>query len=279
MDRSSLMGVLLGLCIVTAALLLGGVPIKTLLNTEAILVVFGGTFSALLTHFSFEDIRRAFRFSLSPNTDLPLKETDLVDYMTDAASFIRAQGVIAVQSVLDEIDIPFLQSGFQMVIDNISPEQIQHQLGTEMEMSYRDELKYARVLDAAGGVAPTMGIIGAVVGLIQIMTKFHSPNEMGLGVASAFIATLYGVGVANLILLPLAGKMKEIAKHHWVLKSMMLEGILCIRDGQHPVIIREKLEAYIGQREKAIQLQQRAQIDSLNHSGVPHQKDTQLVGV
>ncbi len=245
MDFATIAGLVLGLAIVAVSLVLGGVPLDTILQPEAILIIFGGTLASLLINFSFEDIQNAvgnLRYAFREQDIFP---QEIVEYITDAAIYIRTKGLLAIQPLLNQVDIPFLRKGLMLVVDNHPVEDIKAQLTIDMETQYRAQVRYARVFEAAGGFAPTMGIIGAIIGLTQIMGSFDSPDKMGHGVANAFIATLYGVGIANLFLLPLAGKLKQRAKSDWLLKSMMLEGILAIRAEENPSLIREKLQAYI----------------------------------
>jgi chemotaxis protein MotA len=245
MDLATIAGLIVGFLILLISLLIGGVPLGTIIQPEAILIVFGGTFTSLLVHFSMAEIHNAvFSFSKALR-HAEFMPCDIVEYITDAAIYVRAKGILAVQPLLDQVDIPFLQKGLRMLVDNQPADHIQAQLTTELEVQYRHDLQCAKVFEAAAGFTPTMGIIGAVIGLIKIMGMFNTPEQMGHGVASAFIATLYGVGAANLFLLPMAGKLKQRAKDEWFLKSMILQGVIAMRNEEHPTLIREKLEAYL----------------------------------
>jgi chemotaxis protein MotA len=245
MDFATITGLILGLGILVVSLLVGGVPVQTIIQPEAILIVFGGTLTALFINFSFEDIRLAFGSLSRAFHQEELTPEEVVDYLSDAAIYIRSRGLLAVQPLLSHVDIPFLQKGLQMIVDNQPTEHLRAQLTTELEVHYRKANQYAKVFESAGGFSPTMGIIGAIVGLIQIMGMLNSPEQLGHGIAAAFIATLYGVGGANLFLLPVAGKLKQRAKDDWFLKSMMLQGLVAIREGEHPTLIRERLQAYL----------------------------------
>lgn len=245
MDFATLAGFMLGISILAASLFWGGVPANIIFQPEAILIVIGGTLTSLLIGFSFEEINHAFASIKKTFKKEELLPEEIVEYITDAAVYIRTKGILAVQPLLNHIDIPFLQKGLQFVVDNQSTDYIRTQLITDMEVQYRQNKNNSKIFESAGGFAPTMGIIGAIVGLIQVMNMFHSPEQLGHGVASAFIAILYGVGAANLFLLPIAGKLKQRAKHDMFLKSIMLQGIISISEGENPTIVREKLEAYL----------------------------------
>lgn len=248
-DVASLLGLVLGLGIVGAALVLGGVPAQALFQPEAILIVFGGTLTALCLHFSLADIHNSL-YALSRVFFKDQAEPEeMVETVYDAAVYARTKGLLAVQPLLAQLEEPFLRKGLQMVVDNQPLEHIRTKLSTEMEVAFRSECHDARVYEAAAGFAPTMGIIGAIVGLIHVMGLLNTPQQLGMNVAGAFIATLYGVGFANIFLLPVAGKLKQRARDAWFVKSILLEGILAIRAGDHPSFIREKLSAYLYQPE------------------------------
>jgi chemotaxis protein MotA len=242
---TTVLGLALGCSILVAALLIGHVPLATIFQPEALLIVFGGTITALLVHFKQHEIIEAVTALWSRNTLDDYTAEDIADAISDAARYIRANGLLAVQPLLSHIEIPFLQKGLQLLVDNQPVEHIEAQLTTEMEVAYQRALNHAKVLEAAGGLAPTMGIIGAVVGLIQVMGLFAHPDQMGHGVAHAFVATLYGVAISNLVLLPLAGKLKQEAKAVWFLQSMMIQGLTAISTQANPRLVQDRMEAYL----------------------------------
>jgi chemotaxis protein MotA len=163
----------------------------------------------------------------------------------DVVGFVRDEGILALQPILDSIEIPFFRKGLQLVLDNRSEKFIRDSLSTEIEVCYREGLDQARVYETAGGFAPTMGIIGAVIGLIFIVQTSQDPSKLGQGVASAFSATLYGVAFSNLFLLPIAGKLRQQARDEWFTLTLLLEAVLSIRSGEHPMIIEERLNAFL----------------------------------
>jgi chemotaxis protein MotA len=130
------------------------------------------------------------------------------------------------------------------VLDNRTEKFIRESLSTEIEVIYREDMNHARIFETAGGYAPTMGIIGAVIGLICVVQSFQDPSQLGKGVASSFSATLYGVALANLFLLPLAGKLRQRAREDWFIRTLLLEAILSVRLGEHPLLVEERLNAF-----------------------------------
>lgn len=244
-DGATWAGFGLGGLVLAGCVLFGHIPLHILLQPEALIVVIGGTVTALLIHFSTEAIPLAtagLRRCLYHDT---LATEEVVTYLADMANYIRGEGLMALQPMIDDIDIPFIRRGAQLMLDN-QPEDLLHSsLSTEMEVTYRQQMDHARLFEAAGGFAPTMGIIGAVVGLIQVVGAFNSPTELTQGIASAFIATLYGVGLANLFFLPLAGRLRQKSRESWFQKTIMLEGIMSIYSGDHPMVTEEKLMNFV----------------------------------
>ena len=247
MDLSTVIGLGLGLTILVSALLLGHVPLTTLVNPEALLIVFGGTFTATTISFNQNTLLQALGALRGGTAEGRLDPQDAIQYIMDVVGFVRDAGILALQPMLDSVEIPFFKKGLNLVLDNRSEKFIRDSLSTETEVIYRQTMDYARVYETAGGFAPTMGIIGAVIGLIHTVGAFQDPSKLGAGVASAFSATLYGVAFSNLFLLPLAGKMRQRARDEWFMRTLMLEGILSIRSGEHPMLIEERLTAFVHQ--------------------------------
>lgn len=245
MDFSTLAGLALGLVILAAALIMGHVPLSTLLNPEALLVVFGGTITATMVSFHAQTLRMALFALKGGSHESRLNTKDTVHYVMEVVGFVRDEGILALQPIIDSIEIPFFRKGLQLVLDNRSEKFIRDSLSTEIEVCYRESLDHARVYETAGGFAPTMGIIGAVIGLIHIVQSSQDPSILGKGVGSAFSATLYGVAFSNLFLLPIAGKLRQRARDEWFILTLLLEAVLSIRSGEHPMIIEERLNAFM----------------------------------
>jgi chemotaxis protein MotA len=246
-----LSGLVLGFIILVLALVLGQVSIGTLLNPEALIVVFGGTLTAVLTSFDLKSLRKALAAVVRPSSSMQqqgLRET--IDYLGEIADYIRAEGILALQPMLHTVEIPLLRKGLEMIVDNRPEKLIHDRLSAEIEVAYREDLEPVRVFEAAAGFAPTMGIIGAVIGLMHVVNAFNNPQHLGHGVASAFSATLYGVALANLFLLPLAGRLKYQAREASVYKAVLFEGIMSIRAGEHPQLLRQKLEGFLPELER-----------------------------
>ena len=244
MERSTFIGLGLGVIILVGAMALGHAPLKTLLNPEALLIVFGGTITATMVGFHQKTIANAWGALFGSTPESRMSPSEATAYVMDVVKFVRDEGILAIQPLLEEIELPFLRKGLMLVLDNRSEQFVRDSLSTELEVVYRESMDYARVFETAGGFAPTMGIIGAVIGLIHVVQTFQDPAQLGKGVANAFSATLYGVALSNLFLLPLAAKLRQRARDEWFIRTLLLEAILSIRSGEHPMIIEERLNAF-----------------------------------
>lgn len=245
MDSSAFSGILLGTGILILALAIGQVPVATLLNPEAILIVFGGTLSATLVSFNRQRIMRAFAALLHNSPESRIRPTECQQHIMDVVAFVRDEGILALEPLLGTVDLPFFKKGLALVVDNRSEKFIRDSLTTEIEVAYREAVEDAKVFETAGGYSPTMGIIGAVIGLIFVVRAFRNPAELGQGVAAAFSATLFGVALSNLFLLPLGARLRQRARDEFFIKTMLLEAVLGIRAADHPMLIAEKLDAYV----------------------------------
>ena len=245
MERGFLLGLLCGAVSIGGGLLISlmtsnlGLPIW--LSPEALLVVFGGTLAATMVSYPLSDIAATLRAaSQAKNTSTGSVEY-CIQYISEVAQFIRSQSILALQPILNSIEIPFLRKGLQLLMDNQPEANVQHVLGAEISLSHKQQIGHANIMEAAGGFAPTMGILGAVIGLIQTLHHLKQPDQLTHGVASAFIATLYGVALANLLLLPLATRIRQRANEERLEKMLLLEGLMSIARAEHPTVTTDKL--------------------------------------
>jgi chemotaxis protein MotA len=244
LDLGAILVAPLGLAIVFAAQALSGTGVNTLLQNSAALVVFGGTLAALLVTYSIRDVVATLRATVGtfrrPQDDLAALASTLVAL----ASRAHRHGLVSIDAEAEVIDDPFLRDGLTFAIDETSPTALQEVLAAESEVRLAAEEAPARVLEAAAGYAPTLGILGAVLGLIHAMGHLGAPGTLGSGIAVAFVATVYGVGTANLILLPLAGRLRERASLSARRRDLMTVGICAIQERAHPRVLTRKLHAF-----------------------------------
>lgn len=246
MDKATVFGLILGILTLGGALLLGHAPWQALLVPEALLMVFGGTATAVMVSFSAKTLQAAWAGFWQSLQEESFGTEDYLEYLTEISRFVRQEGALALEPMLRRVEIPFIRQGLQLMVDGQPESFIRNSLMTEIDISYRDDLDKARVFEAAGGFAPTMGIVGAVIGLMSVVGSFQSPGQLGQGVAGAFSATLYGVALANLFLLPVAGKLRQRARDQWFRKTLMLEGMMSICCGDHPMMTEDKLRFFAG---------------------------------
>jgi chemotaxis protein MotA len=247
MDLSLLAGCGAGLGVLALALFMAHVPPSLLLNPEALLLVLLGTLMATVAGIGWKGLNHAFHSLFSTGSmESAVSPSEAMDQLMDVVSFAREEGVLALQPIIDGVELPFFRKGLLMLLDNRSERFIKDSLGAEMEMQHRHKLDDARVFETAAGYAPTMGVIGAVIGLVCVLQNLHSApaTPLGQGVAGAFIATLYGVALANLFLLPAANRLRQRARDEWRVRALLLEGVIGIHANEHPLLLQERLAAF-----------------------------------
>ena len=249
MNKASIIGIFLGISAIIGGNLIEGGRINSIVQGSAALIVFGGTLGATFLSFSTNDLLLATR--LLKNVFIEerhVPETyriinNLVEYAIEA----RRNGILSLEKRLNEIDYTFMRKALRMIIDGIDPEIIRSTLEQEISTFQNERIRAAKVFEAAGGFAPTIGIIGAVLGLIHVMENLSDPSRLGTGIAVAFVATVYGVASANLIFLPIAKKMVNTAKREVVLREIITEGIIAIQAGRNPYYLREHLNSFLAE--------------------------------
>lgn len=245
MDLLSLIGVIVGFAAVIGGNWLEGGQISSLLNGPAALIVVGGTLGAALLQTPWSGVRGAMSrvtWLLVPPA-LPFDEgsRNVVRW----AMIARKEGLLGLEVVADQEPNAFARKGLQLMIDGSEPDAIRDVLEADSLMQEQADIDAAKFFEAMGGYAPTIGIIGAVMGLIQVMGNLADPTKLGSGIAVAFVATIYGVAVANLVLLPVASKMKLCARRVARYRELMIEGITAIADGENPRSIELKLSGFV----------------------------------
>jgi chemotaxis protein MotA len=244
MDRTTLFGLLLGGLSLVVGYYLEGGSAGMVLQVTAAVIVLGGTAGAVCLSFTGPQLGQSWR-SLAQIFRKPRDEThDQVARLVGLSYRARREGLLALEPELGKLNDPFLRRGLQLVIDGFSPQQVREIMELDLTQQEESGRIPARVFEAAGGYAPTIGIIGAVLGLIQVMQHLTDPARLGTGVAVAFVATIYGVASANLIFLPIAHKLKMRHEQQMLRQEMLLEGVLALAQGEHPRLIAERLSGF-----------------------------------
>jgi chemotaxis protein MotA len=252
MDKASIGGVLLAVVGIVAGLLFEGGNLGQILQPTAAMIVFGGTFGAVLLQFPLATVAAAFR-GLVHVFATPKKQNDaLVQMLVAFANKARRQGIVSLDADLNSIDDPFLKRSLTLAVDGTEPGDLRKIMRVSLDSAMESEEQLPMVFESAGGFSPTVGILGAVLGLIQVMQHLDNLQEVGRGIAVAFVATIYGVGAANLFFLPFAGKMRIRIRESQQRREMMLEGVSSILEGMNPRMIEVKLAGYLddSRREK-----------------------------
>ncbi len=252
MDKASIGGVLLAIAGIVAGLLMEGGNLGQILQPTAALIVFGGTMGAVLLQFPLTTVTAAFR-RMSHVFAAPRKHNDeLIRLLIAFANKARRNGVVSLDADLQTIQDPFLKQTVMLAVDGTEPTDLRKIMQVSLDSTTENEERLPAVFESAGGFSPTIGILGAVLGLIQVMQHLDNISEVGRGIAVAFVATIYGVGIANLFFLPLAGKMRLRVREDYLRREMMLEGVISILEGMNPRMLEVKLTGFLDQpRNKA----------------------------
>ena len=245
MDVLSLIGIILAFVAIVGGNYLEGGHLSALLNGPAALIVIGGTLAASLLQSPMSAFKRALQIVrwilFPPRVDL----AGGIDRVVNWSLTARKEGLLGLEGVADAEPDPYARKGLQLLVDGAEPEAIRSILEVDFYTQESRDIQAAKVFESMGGYAPTIGIIGAVMGLIHVMGNLADPSKLGSGIAVAFVATIYGVGFANLLLLPIANKIKAIAMRQSRYREMLLEGILSIAEGENPRSIELKLQGFM----------------------------------
>jgi chemotaxis protein MotA len=245
MDRLSLIGVVLALVALVGGSVLKGAGLSGLWSPAAFVIVIVGTVAAILVQTPMSTFRRAVRMARwvfrPPSRDPQAQIARLVEWSNVA----RRQGLLGLEPEIPGVRDDFLRKGLQMVVDGNEPEQIRQTLEIELQSHQHRDMAAAKVFEGMGIYAPTLGIIGAVLGLMAVMKNLADPSKLGHGIAAAFTATIYGIGAANLALLPMASKLKGVVNDEATEREMLIEGLIAIAQGENPRIIESRLSGYL----------------------------------
>lgn len=250
MDIATILGIVLALGSIIGGQALEGGHLGSIMQLTAFIIVMGGTIGACCVQNPLSVVLKAVgslkAVILNPHNDL--KGT--IKLILDLANVSRKQGLLALEAKLKDIKDPFFRKGVQLIVDGTDPKAVHEILEIEMEHHEEEGVLAAKVWEAAGGYAPTVGILGAVLGLIHVMENLADPSKLGGGIAVAFVATVYGVGAANLFFLPFANKIKFKLKEEAGARNMIILGLVGLAQGENPRLLQEKLESFLPHDER-----------------------------
>lgn len=224
---------------------LEGAPIRTLWQPTAALVVFGGTLAAICVSYPMALVRRTVGAVKNAFVTRPEPVETVLDQLTRYAQAARRRGVIALEPELDRVDDPFVRAALVLTIDGTNTKNTRQILEIESDARREHEEAPADVIETAAGYSPTLGILGAVLGLIHVMQSIGEPSKLGSGIAVAFVATVYGLVAANLVLLPLATKLRATARQRAIDREIIIEGMVSVQEGLNPRLIEQKLRGFL----------------------------------
>ncbi len=245
MDKISILGLLIGIAAIVGGQVLEGGHLGSLSQPTALLIVLGGTMGAVMLQSPYATFVRGMRMVrwvwVPPAVNYP----QLITQITAWSQLSRREGLLALENSMGQVKDNFARKGLQLLVDGAEPERLREVLEVDIN-TYEQELKMsARIWEAAGGYSPTIGILGAVLGLIHVMENLSEPSKLGAGIAVAFVATIYGVGLANLVFLPMSNKLKAHIHRLIVQREMIVDGLVGIANGDNPRIIESRLQGYI----------------------------------
>jgi chemotaxis protein MotA len=244
-DLATIGGLVLAAAGILGGLLLDGGKLSDVRQVTAAMIVLGGTFGAVMITTPLSVLLSAVKKLPLVFFDRAVSSTAVVEEILEYATRARKNGIVSLEADIDKIADPFLRKALSLAVDGTDLQDLRRMMDLELHLEEQRGEAEAKVFECAGGYSPTIGIIGAVLGLIQVMKHLENIEEVGRGIAVAFVATVYGVGVANIVLLPAGNKLKARLQDSIRTKEMMLEGVCSIAEGLNPKLIRSKLEAYL----------------------------------
>ncbi|PRR70260.1 motility protein A [Neomoorella humiferrea] len=251
-DYMTVAGIVAGIGLMAGSLIMGGNP-KLFWNVPSLMVTVGGSFAAVLINFSFQDVKNVFGTVKQAFTTDLMDPEELIELFGELARKARREGLLALEDDADRLDDPFFKKGIQMMVDAIEPETIRQILETDMAyMARRHEIGQS-IFKTWGNLAPSFGLIGTLIGLVQMLAKLDKPEALGPSMALALITTFYGAIMAYMIFIPLAGKLGLRSEQEMMLHQMMLEGIIAIQSGVNPRILEERLRSFLPAKPKGRQ--------------------------
>jgi chemotaxis protein MotA len=244
-DRGTVAGVLVAVTGVVAGLMLDGGSVGQILQPTAALIVLGGTLGAVLIQFPLPVVRGAISQLRQVFFHANPLSADYIEELSDWCLRVRRHGMLSIDPHLAQIEDDFLRKSLTLAVDGVVLAELRETMEIDLDLDDERGEEIVRVLEAAGGFAPTLGIIGAVLGLIQVMQRMDNVAEIGKGIAVAFVSTLYGIGIANLFFLPLAGRLRILIRQRQLMHEMTLDAVIAMAQGTSVRALKQRLRSYL----------------------------------
>jgi len=250
MKANTIIGIIVAFVGLAVSATMEGTQIPSFINVPALLLILTGTFGATFAGTTMGNMKKVVGLYKKAMTGEEYDSGEVVQQMVSFAERARREGLLALEDEIAEIEDAFTRKGLQLVVDGTDPELIREILENEIDGMAARHAQGAAPFEKAGGFAPTIGIIGTVMGLIHVLQNLSSPDTLGPAISGAFIATLYGVASANIVFLPMANKLKLLSHEEQELRTLALEGILAVQAGDNPRVVADKLLAFIPPAER-----------------------------
>jgi len=251
MDLLTVIGIILAIGAIVGGQILEGGHLGSIVQLTAAVIVIGGTVAAVMVNYPMAIFLKALANAKMIFFNVNVDSRAMIAQIVQLATLSRKQGLLALEDKLKTLNDPFLKKGLQLVIDGIEAKTIREILEIELEQFEDENNLSGKVYESLGGFAPTIGILGAVLGLIHVMENLADPSKLGSGIAVAFVATIYGVGSANLIFLPMGGKIKLKTRELVLARQLIIEGLVSLSQAENPKMIEEKLSGYLPESQRA----------------------------
>jgi chemotaxis protein MotA len=251
MDKTSVIGVILGFVAVGVGMIFKGINPSVIINPAALMIIFAGTIASVIIAFPLNEIKKVPKlFKIIFTEQKLLDGKGIITLFSDWAQLARKEGLLALEARLMEVEDPFLKNGLSLAVDGQSAEYIRDVLSEEIDAMEERHQAGAAIFSQAGTYAPTLGVLGAVLGLIAALGNMNDTEELGKAISAAFVATMLGIFTGYVLWNPFANKLKQKSKQEVKVKEMMLEGILSILEGEAPRVIEQKLASYLPSEER-----------------------------
>ena len=245
MDLNTIIGAVLCFLLILVAMAMGPGGVWIFIHIPSMTIVLGGTLAVTMMAFPASDLKSLFKVLTVTAFQRSSTPTEEIERIVDYANLARREGLLALESKLQEVEDTFFAKGIQLVIDGFSAETVRDIMELEAEWERQRHDTGKKIMDQMAAFAPAFGMIGTLVGLVQMLQDLSDPSGIGLGMATALLTTLYGAMGANMVFIPLAGKLEMVAKQDGLLRALMIEGIVAIQSGEKPQLIKEKLKGFL----------------------------------
>jgi len=249
MDVATIIGIFAAFGLVFAAISSGG-GLSWFLDWPSVLIVFGGTFGAVLINYPLSDVMRVLKVAKNAFLKKEQKVGEVIEQLVELSRYSRRHGILSLQNLIEKIEDPFLVKAITLAIDGLEPQDVATILETELDFIEERHRLGAEIFTTMGNFAPAMGMTGTLIGLVQMLMRMNDPSTIGPSMSVALVTTFYGVILANLVFLPIAGKLKRLSSVELMVKQLIIKGVISIQEGDNPRILEQKLHSFLSPRER-----------------------------